>query len=141
MTAPSGQDGPLRRLRLLEDEEALRGLLVRGSRALDRKDWQTCIGCWAEDAVLEFGPWGEARGRGRSWRRSRRRRSPSRRRRHARGGGLGPVRDGRTVRLGVPQGRGRRPAPGPPAARSPVDHGRGHRAGCLPVGPACRTAV
>ncbi|MFG2342226.1 nuclear transport factor 2 family protein [Streptomyces yangpuensis] len=63
MSAPAARDGLLRRLRLLEDKEALRGLLVRGWRALDRKDWRTWIECWAEDAVLEFGPWGELRGR------------------------------------------------------------------------------
>ncbi|MFI1766187.1 nuclear transport factor 2 family protein [Streptomyces sp. NPDC020800] len=45
------------RLQVLEDKEALRGLLIRGWRALDRKDWRTWIDCWAEDAVLEFGPW------------------------------------------------------------------------------------
>lgn len=53
----------VRRLRNLEDQEALRSLLVRGWRALDRKDWQTWIDCWADDAVLEFGPWGETRGK------------------------------------------------------------------------------
>ncbi|UUY50406.1 nuclear transport factor 2 family protein [Streptomyces yangpuensis] len=63
MSAPDGRDGLARRLRLLEDKEALRGLLVRGWRALDRKDWRTWIECWAEDAVLEFGPWGEIHGR------------------------------------------------------------------------------
>ncbi|MFF9980348.1 nuclear transport factor 2 family protein [Streptomyces erythrochromogenes] len=64
MSAARGEcDGPVRRLRVLEDKEALHGLLVRGWRALDRKDWRTWIECWAEDAVLEFGPWGETRGR------------------------------------------------------------------------------
>ncbi|MFJ9458549.1 nuclear transport factor 2 family protein [Kitasatospora sp. NPDC101447] len=56
-------DDPARRLRILEDKEALRTLLMRGWRALDRKDWQTWIECWAEDAVLEFGPWETIRGR------------------------------------------------------------------------------
>ncbi|RLL69918.1 nuclear transport factor 2 family protein [Streptomyces sp. Z26] len=68
----TGQDTPAarpghcaleRRLRLLEDREALRSLLHRGWWALDRRDWGTWIGCWAEDAVLEFGPWEEVRGR------------------------------------------------------------------------------
>ncbi|MFJ9597445.1 nuclear transport factor 2 family protein [Streptomyces virginiae] len=63
MTAPADRDGLVRRLRVLEDKEALRCLLVRGWRALDRKDWATWAECWAEDAVLEFGPWGEIRGR------------------------------------------------------------------------------
>ncbi|MDT0268155.1 nuclear transport factor 2 family protein [Streptomyces sp. DSM 44915] len=53
----------LARLRALEDTEALRALLHGGWRALDRQDWDTWIACWAEDAVLEFGPWGEIRGR------------------------------------------------------------------------------
>ncbi|MDT0442435.1 nuclear transport factor 2 family protein [Streptomyces johnsoniae] len=56
-------DSLIRRLRALEDKEALRTLMIRGWRALDRKDWRTWIGCWAEDAVLEFGPWGEIHGR------------------------------------------------------------------------------
>ncbi|WP_327257370.1 nuclear transport factor 2 family protein [Streptomyces sp. NBC_01244] len=37
--------------------------MIRGWRALDRKDWHAWIACWAEDAVLEFGPWGEIHGR------------------------------------------------------------------------------
>ncbi|MEU6312515.1 nuclear transport factor 2 family protein [Streptomyces sp. NPDC047014] len=52
-----------RRVRVLEDKEALRGLLIRGWRALDLGDWDTWIGCWAEDAELDFGPWGVTRGR------------------------------------------------------------------------------
>ncbi|MFG2720371.1 nuclear transport factor 2 family protein [Streptomyces sp. NPDC048416] len=52
-----------RRLRTLEDKEALRALLIRGWRALDRKDWGTWIACWATDAELEFGPWGTVRGK------------------------------------------------------------------------------
>ncbi|MEV7422980.1 MULTISPECIES: nuclear transport factor 2 family protein [unclassified Streptomyces] len=52
-----------RRLRDLEDKEALRALMIHGWRALDRKDWDTWIECWAPDAVLEFGPWEEIRGR------------------------------------------------------------------------------
>ncbi|WP_432001145.1 nuclear transport factor 2 family protein [Streptomyces sioyaensis] len=56
-------DSVLRRLRDLEDKEDLRALVIHGWRALDRKDWQTWIECWTEDAVLEFGPWGKTRGR------------------------------------------------------------------------------
>ncbi|MFD8144727.1 nuclear transport factor 2 family protein [Streptomyces sp. NPDC059708] len=56
-------DGLLRRLRALEDKEALRALLMRGWRALDHKDWRTWSDCWAHDAVLEFGPWGRISGR------------------------------------------------------------------------------
>ncbi|MFI1159262.1 nuclear transport factor 2 family protein [Streptomyces sioyaensis] len=56
-------DSMARRLRALEDKEALRALMIRGWRALDRKDWQTWIECWAEDAVLEFGPWEKIHGR------------------------------------------------------------------------------
>ncbi|MEU1737582.1 nuclear transport factor 2 family protein [Streptosporangium sp. NPDC020145] len=41
----------------LMDKEELRGLLVRGWRALDHKDYDTWIGCWTEDAELAFGPW------------------------------------------------------------------------------------
>ncbi|MGW7293026.1 nuclear transport factor 2 family protein [Streptomyces xiamenensis] len=52
-----------RRLGVLEDKEAVRALLMRGWRALDRRDWGAWSACWAEDAVLEFGPWGEIRGR------------------------------------------------------------------------------
>ncbi|MGP3998686.1 nuclear transport factor 2 family protein [Streptomyces sp. 8N706] len=56
-------DNLVRRLRALEDKEALRALMIRGWRALDRKDWQTWIECWAEDAVLEFGPWDTTNGK------------------------------------------------------------------------------
>ncbi|MFG3001033.1 nuclear transport factor 2 family protein [Streptomyces sp. NPDC048340] len=52
-----------RRLRALEDKEALRALMIRGWRALDRKDWQAWSNCWADEAVLEFTPWGTIRGR------------------------------------------------------------------------------
>ncbi|PWK71363.1 ketosteroid isomerase-like protein [Streptomyces sp. CG 926] len=62
MTAAPYED-LLRRLRVLEDEEALRRLMIRGWRALDRKDWRAWIECWAEDAVLEFEPWGEIHGK------------------------------------------------------------------------------
>jgi hypothetical protein len=51
------------RIRILEDKEALRGLMIRGWRALDQKDWAGWIACWAEDAVFEFGPWGALHGR------------------------------------------------------------------------------
>ncbi|SOD62248.1 Ketosteroid isomerase homolog [Streptomyces zhaozhouensis] len=51
------------RLRRWEDGQALRGLLMRGWRALDHRDWDAWIAHWAEDAVFEFGPWGETRGR------------------------------------------------------------------------------
>ncbi|MFD8756261.1 nuclear transport factor 2 family protein [Kitasatospora sp. NPDC059577] len=57
------RDELVRRLRVLEDKEALRTLMIRGWRALDRKDWQTWSACWAEDAELEFGPWETIRGR------------------------------------------------------------------------------
>ncbi|MER7048357.1 nuclear transport factor 2 family protein [Streptomyces jumonjinensis] len=51
------------RVRALEDRDALRALMIRGWRALDRRDWRTWSACWAEDAVLEFGPWEQIRGR------------------------------------------------------------------------------
>ena len=54
---------PEQRLRLLEDKEAVRGLLLRGWRALDGKDFATWIAGWTPDAVLEFGPWGAVHGR------------------------------------------------------------------------------
>ncbi|MEW2086761.1 nuclear transport factor 2 family protein [Streptomyces sp. NPDC005283] len=56
-------DSLVRRLRDLEDKECLRTLMIRGWRALDRKDWQTWIACWAEEAVLEFGPWEKTHGK------------------------------------------------------------------------------
>ncbi|MCX5382819.1 nuclear transport factor 2 family protein [Streptomyces sp. NBC_00083] len=59
----AAHDDLARRLRALEDREALRALMIRGWRALDRKDWQSWIECWDEDAVLEFGPWGTLEGR------------------------------------------------------------------------------
>ncbi|MFK0256234.1 nuclear transport factor 2 family protein [Streptomyces sp. NPDC090445] len=62
-TAATDRNGLGHRLQVLEDKEALRTLLFRGWRALDRKDWQAWIACWAEDAMLEFGPWGAIRGR------------------------------------------------------------------------------
>ncbi|MEU1947742.1 nuclear transport factor 2 family protein [Streptomyces sp. NPDC059474] len=63
MTATADYDSLARRLQALEDKEALRALMIRGWRALDRKDWQTWIECWAEDAVLEFGPWEKIHGK------------------------------------------------------------------------------
>jgi ketosteroid isomerase-like protein len=51
------------RLRRLEDKEALRGLMIGGWRALDRKDFDGWIACWTEDAEFAFGPWGTLRGR------------------------------------------------------------------------------
>lgn len=61
----SGQDfnGLAERIRILEDKEALRSLMIRGWRALDRKDWGGWIACWSEDAVFEFGPWEALHGR------------------------------------------------------------------------------
>ncbi|MEV5122751.1 nuclear transport factor 2 family protein [Streptomyces decoyicus] len=56
-------DSLVRRLRELEDKEALRALMIQGWRALDQKDWQTWIECWADDAVLEFGPWEKTYGK------------------------------------------------------------------------------
>ncbi|MBL1099321.1 nuclear transport factor 2 family protein [Streptomyces coffeae] len=53
----------MRRVRVLEDKEALRTLMIRGWRALDLKDWETWIACWADDATLEFGPWETIRGK------------------------------------------------------------------------------
>lgn len=55
--------GLVERVRTLEDKEALRGLIIGGWRALDRKDFEGWIACWSEDAVFEFGPWGPLRGR------------------------------------------------------------------------------
>ncbi|BDH12281.1 nuclear transport factor 2 family protein [Streptomyces hygroscopicus] len=59
----AGYDSLVRRLRDLEDKEALRALMIQGWRALDQKDWQTWIECWADDAVLEFGPWDKTYGK------------------------------------------------------------------------------
>ncbi|MEV7526359.1 nuclear transport factor 2 family protein [Streptomyces sp. NPDC091371] len=56
-------NGLARRLQALEDKEALRALLIRGWRALDHKDSRAWSRCWADDSVLEFGPWGTIRGR------------------------------------------------------------------------------
>ena len=59
MTDPTGQISDLtRRIALLEDREALRGVLVRGWRALDYKDWDGWIRNWTDDAQFDFGPWG-----------------------------------------------------------------------------------
>lgn len=52
-----------RRLAVLEDKDAIRGLLMTGWRALDAHDWDTWEACWTPDAVLDFGPWGTIRGR------------------------------------------------------------------------------
>lgn len=51
------------RVRVLEDKEALRGLMIKGWRALDQKNFDAWISCWSEDAVFEFGPWGALHGR------------------------------------------------------------------------------
>ncbi|MEU8684185.1 nuclear transport factor 2 family protein [Streptomyces sp. NPDC048611] len=61
--SPDDADNFARRLQRLEDKDSLRALLIHGWRALDRKDWHTWIGCWTEDAVLEFGPWERVHGR------------------------------------------------------------------------------
>ncbi|MGW5347539.1 nuclear transport factor 2 family protein [Streptomyces sp. HUAS TT3] len=58
-----GLHGLARRLQALEDKEALRALVIRGWRALDRKDWVTWSACWTEDARLDFAPWGTIYGR------------------------------------------------------------------------------
>ncbi|MER6845562.1 nuclear transport factor 2 family protein [Streptomyces platensis] len=62
-TTPAHDDTVAQRLQRLEDKESLRALMIHGWRALDRKDWRTWIECWAEDAVLEFGPWDHIHGR------------------------------------------------------------------------------
>jgi hypothetical protein len=51
------------RIQILEDKEAIRGLMIRGWRALDLKDWANWIACWAEDAEFAFAPWGVLQGR------------------------------------------------------------------------------
>jgi hypothetical protein len=51
------------RLRSLEDEEAISGLLMKGWRALDEKDWETWIYCWHPEAEFTFGLWEPLRGR------------------------------------------------------------------------------
>ncbi|KUN33431.1 GdmX [Streptomyces longwoodensis] len=56
-------DRLLARLGELEDQQALRTLMLRAWRALDLKDWDAWISCWSEDAVFEFEPWGTLRGR------------------------------------------------------------------------------
>ena len=48
---------PAQALSDLIDKEDIRGLLVRGWRALDHKDYDTWISCWTNDAELAFGPW------------------------------------------------------------------------------------
>ncbi|MEU8824632.1 nuclear transport factor 2 family protein [Streptomyces sp. NPDC048636] len=62
-SATNDNDQLLRRVRVLEDKEALRTLMIRGWRALDLKDWDAWIACWADDATLEFGPWEKIRGK------------------------------------------------------------------------------
>ena len=49
-------------LQALEDKDAIRGLLVKGWRALDEKDWDSWIACWHPDAEMSFGPWEPLRG-------------------------------------------------------------------------------
>ena len=56
-------DRIIERLQILEDKEAIRGMMMRGWRALDHKDWDAWISCWAEDATFEFGRWEPLRGR------------------------------------------------------------------------------
>lgn len=46
-----------RRLRRLEDIEAIRRLLTRYARALDRGDWAGMRGCFAADATDDHGPY------------------------------------------------------------------------------------
>jgi hypothetical protein len=59
----TASDGFAERLRTLEDKEALRGLMIGGWRALDRKDFASWIACWSDDAEFTFGPWGTLCGR------------------------------------------------------------------------------
>ncbi|MEK8168896.1 nuclear transport factor 2 family protein [Streptomyces sp. M19] len=140
-------DSLVRRVRALEDQEALRALMIRGWRALDRKDWRTWSACWAEDAVVEFGPWEAIHGREAIRARVEEAESPYANMQHHllnthfevagdRATGIGymwfvavtapstppPLRHGRSVRLGVPPGPGRL-ARGPPTTRRLVDRG------------------
>ncbi|WP_431775953.1 nuclear transport factor 2 family protein [Streptomyces cucumeris] len=62
-SATRDDESLVRRIRALEDKEALRGLMMRGWRALDLRDWETWTACWADDATLEFGPWETVRGK------------------------------------------------------------------------------
>ncbi|MFD5318423.1 nuclear transport factor 2 family protein [Streptomyces sp. NPDC127098] len=59
----AGNAALLDRVRALEDDRDLRALMIRGWRALDARDWDTWSECWTEEAVFEFGPWQEVRGR------------------------------------------------------------------------------
>jgi ketosteroid isomerase-like protein len=51
------------RLRTLEDKDAIRGVLMKGWRALDEKDWDGWIDSWHPDAELLFDPWPPLSGR------------------------------------------------------------------------------
>lgn len=52
-----------RRLRLLEDKEALASLMNRYCRTSDAKDWDGWMRCFVEDAEFDFGPFGTHHGR------------------------------------------------------------------------------
>ncbi|MEV8321620.1 hypothetical protein [Kitasatospora sp. NPDC056731] len=47
-------DDLARRIRGLEDRDALHALMIRGWRALDRKDWRTWSACWAEGGPYDW---------------------------------------------------------------------------------------
>lgn len=51
------------RLQVLEDKEALGALMNRYCRTADAKDWQAWGMCWTEDALFDFGPFGQHHGR------------------------------------------------------------------------------
>lgn len=51
------------RLQVLEDKEALRALMNRYCRTADQKDWEAWSMCWTEDALFDFGPFGQHNGR------------------------------------------------------------------------------
>jgi ketosteroid isomerase-like protein len=56
-------DDVRRRLHVLEDKEALAGLMNRYCRTSDAKDWDAWMRCFVEDAEFEFGPFGTHVGR------------------------------------------------------------------------------
>lgn len=59
---PISNDDLVRRLQLLEDKEALRGLVHEYARTADAPDWDAWQELWTEDAVFTYGPYGDFKG-------------------------------------------------------------------------------
>jgi hypothetical protein len=63
MATETSTEELLARLRELEDKQALASLMNRYVEAVDAFDWEAWGGCWAADAIADFGRSGRLDGR------------------------------------------------------------------------------